>query len=694
VAPKPNQTPSIMSQIRKNGDFIMAGAVLGLILIMILPVPPFLMDFLLAGSIGISILLFLAVLYAAKPVELSIFPTLLLVVTVFRLALNVASTRLILLGGHDGSAAAGKIIEAFGQFVVGGNFAVGLVVFSILVIINFMVITKGAGRVAEVAARFTLDAMPGKQMAIDAELNSGLIDEQMAKQRRIDVSKESEFYGAMDGASKFVRGDAIAGIIITVINIVGGAFIGVIQNDMSFMHAAQVYTILTIGDGLVGQIPALVVSYSAGLLVTRVDDDENEQLHEQFGKQLFRSPRTLGVAAVALSSFAIIPGLRLPFLTIGAGLGLIAWQLHRNPNVMELPEEPSDAPPKEARPEDLLPVEPLAIEVGVDLLYLVDERHGGELLQRIQRTRNQFAQDFGVVLPPINLRDNLRLEAGEYNFLLRGEKIGSATLHARKHIALDPGSARGKLQGIQTTDPVFGLPSFWINEGQVLRAQALGYTVVDVPTVLTTHFVELMHNYAHELYDANQLDRTLDRVSQTNGKLVETLIPEMLSRQTVLRVFRSLIREGLSVRDSTTILETLADYAPKTKEPDILVEFVRQRLCRHITRRFADEEGIVHYVGFDPSVENALLQGLQTNDSGTPNLIVDPAIAQNLFTTIKDMTENFSGPSQAVVLAPPLARGALRRMLERVLPRVVVLSSAELLPSVNLDRIGQVSLNA
>ena len=696
VAGNPKTPPTLMSRLANNGDFLMAAGVLGLVLVMVMPMPPQLLDLLLASSIGLSILLFLTVLYAKRPVDLSIFPTLLLIATVLRLALNVASTRLILLKGHGGSEAAGKIIEAFGQFVVGGNFAVGLVVFSILVIINFVVITKGAGRVAEVAARFTLDAMPGKQMAIDAELNSGLIDEQIAKKRRAEISKESEFYGAMDGASKFVRGDAIAGIIITVINVVGGAFIGVIQNDLSILEAAQIYTILTIGDGLVGQIPALIVSTAAGLLVTRVDGDDESQLHEQFGSQLLSNPRVVSVAAIFLASFAIIPGLRIPFLTIGGALGWIAFQLYRNPPVPESEEDapPPSTDPNDARPEDLLPVEALSIEVGVDLLYLVDDRNGGELLQRIQRTRNQFAQDFGIVLPPINLRDNLRLESGEYSFQLRGEEIGGAKLHARKQLALDPGNARGSLQGIKTIDPVFGLPSYWISDAQVLKAQTLGFTVVDVPTVLTTHFVELMNTFAHELYDTNQLDRTLERVTQTNPKLVEELVPEMLSRQTVLRVFRSLIREGLSVRDSTTILEALSDYALKTKDPDVLVEFVRQRLSRHITRRFADEEGIIHYVGLEPQMENVLLQGLQTQDGSAPNLIVDPTVAQTLFTAIQDLTENFSGPSQAVVLAPPLARGALRRMLERVMPRVVVLSSAELLPTVSLDRIGQVSLNA
>ena len=670
----------------------MALGVLGLVLIMILPMPSWILDFLLALSIGLSILLFLTVLYANKAVDFTAYPTLLLVATIFRLALNVASTRLILLKGHEGPSSAGKIIEAFGQFVVGGNFAVGLVVFSILVIINFVVITKGAGRVAEVAARFTLDAMPGKQMAIDAELNSGMIDEMMAKKRRSEISQESEFYGSMDGASKFVRGDAIAGIIITVINIVGGAFIGVIQNNMSILDAAQVYTILTIGDGLVGQIPAIIVSTAAGFLVTRVEDDDEQQLHSQFGAQLLNQPRVIGMLACALAGFAIIPGLRLPFLTLAAIAGWYAWQLRNAPDVEDLETDIDEDADKEAKPEDLLPVEPLAIEVGVDLLYLVDDRHGGELLQRIQRTRNQFAQEHGMVLPPIHLRDNLRLESGEYLFLLRGEEIGRSVLHARKQLALDPGNARGTLPGIQVTDPVFGLPAFWIGDNQVLQAQTKGYTVVDVPTVLTTHFVELMNSYAHELFDAAQLDRTLERVSQSNPKLIEDLIPEVLSRQAVLRVFRNIIREGLSVRDAHTIVEALADYSRKSRDPDVLTDFVRQRLARHITHRYADPEGVIHYVGFEPEAENILMQGLQSAEGGVPNLIIEPTVAQDLFSNIQEMTESYTGPTQAVVLAPPLARGALRRMLERVLPRVVVLSSAELLPTVNLDRIGVVSL--
>jgi flagellar biosynthesis protein FlhA len=690
--------PTLLQRISAQGDYALAAGVLGLLVLMVAPVPAWLLDILLAGSIGLSLLLFLTTLYSRRPVDFSLFPSLLLVATVFRLGLNVASTRLILLTGHSGTDAAGQIIQAFGQFVVGGNFIVGLVVFSILVVINFVVITKGAGRVAEVAARFTLDAMPGKQMAIDAELNAGLIDEHTARRRRNEISREADFYGSMDGASKFVRGDAIAGIIITVVNVVGGALIGVVQQDMNLADAAQAYIILTIGDGLVGQVPALIVSTAAGLLVTRVDDGEDaEAYHNRFGAQLLRQPRVLAMASATLFALALIPGLTVPFVIVGGTVGWLAWtQWTSQSNTAlaaaeaEEAAELADAP--KASPEQMLPVEPLAIEVGVDLLYLVDERQGGELLQRIQRTRTQFAQDLGVVLPSVHLRDNLMHAPGDYTIMLRGEVIGRASVHARKHLALDPGGVSAPLKGVPGKDPVFGLDAWWISDGQITDAQSTGYTVVDVPTVLTTHFVELMQQHAHELFDMVQLNAVLERVSETNPKLVEDLVPEPLTRQVVLRVFRNLIKEGLSTRDATTILEALADYAPRTRDPDVLTEFVRQRMARHITRRFADEAGTVHYIALGRNAEGAILRGLQSQDGAAPNLVLEPGVAQILFTEIQRQTESYAGASPAVVLAPPLARGALRRMLERVLPRVVVLSSAELLPTVSLERAGVIEV--
>ena len=688
------QTKTIIERISEQGDSVLAAGVLALLAIMLIPLPPFILDMLLASSISLSLLLFVASLYAKKPVEFSVFPTLLLVATVLRLALNVASTRLILLNGAEGEGSAGQIIAAFGDFVVGGNYVVGAIVFTILVIINFVVITKGSGRVAEVAARFTLDAMPGKQMAIDAELNSGLIDEHVARNRRAEVTREADFYGAMDGASKFIRGDAIAGIVITLINIFGGAFIGVFQNDMGLAEATQTYVLLTIGDGLAGQVPALIVSTAAGILVTRVNDTQGRSLHRQISGQLLNNPRVLALVSACMLAMAMIPGLRLPFLTLGSGIGYLAWTWRNVEPQTDAPLPEEIEPAREPTPKDLLPVEPLAIEVAGDLLYLVDERHGGELLQRIKRIRNQFAQDLGLVVPPVHLRDNLALGNGEYRILLRGEEIGTGILFPRQHLALDPGTAFGKLQGIEATDPVFGLPSWWILDGHVLKAQQLGFTVVDVPTVLSTHVVELIQVHGHELLDGRQLDDTLERISQVDKRLVEELVPDRLPRQALLKVFRNLVKEDVSVRDSQTIIEALSDYAGRTSDPDVLTEFVRQRLSRHITRRFMDEDGAIHCIQLGSTAETAILRGLTSNDGNAPNLILDPDVARDVIVQVRDLSEQYSGGGQAVLLCPPLARGAMRRMLERVLPRITVLSSAELMPTAQLRAVGTIELGA
>jgi flagellar biosynthesis protein FlhA len=677
-----------------RGDFLLAIGVVGLLFVMMVPLPPVLLDMLLAASVSFAMLLFLTAIYARKPVEFSVFPILLLVATVFRLALNVASTRLILLRGGDGSAAAGKVIEAFGQFVVGGNYAVGTVVFIILVVINFVVITKGAGRVAEVAARFTLDALPGKQMAIDAELNAGIIDETVAKARRSEITREADFYGAMDGASKFIRGDAIAGVVITLVNVIGGIFIGTIQQGMPVEEAVQTYLILTIGDGLAGQVPALVVSTAAGLLVTRVADITDRPLHAQVAGQLLSSGRVLWLASLSVALFATIPGLRVPFAVMAMGLAALAFRRGRMDAEPERPAiEAPPTTPHEAGPEDLLDVQPLAIEVAVDLLYLVDARQGGELLQRIQKVRKQFAKDAGLVLPLVHLRDNMRIGNGEYRIMLRGEVVGSGRLYPRQHLALDPGTAAGKIKGIAANDPIFGLPAWWILDHAVLRAQALGYTVVDVPTILTTHFVELMHQHGHELLDNAQLDKRLDQVAKTNARLVEDLVPDPLPRTSVLRVLRNLVREGLSIRDTTTILEALGEYASKSSDPDVLTEFVRQKLARHITHRYTDDDGAIHVVGLGPRAEDAVLRALQSADGRAPMLMLEPNTARVLITRIREHVESYPGPGSAVVLCPPLARGAFRRLLERVLPRIPVISSAELLATAQLQTVGIVDLD-
>jgi len=682
----------MLARFQDRGDIFLAIAVFGLLSIMVVPLPAIILDMLLAGSICLAILLFLGALFANKPVDFSVFPTVLLVATVYRLALNVASTRLILLNGGDGDRAAGRVIETFGQFVVGGNFVVGGIVFVILVLINFVVITKGSGRIAEVAARFTLDAMPGKQMAVDAELNAGLIDETTAKRRRSEISREADFYGAMDGASKFIRGDAVAGIVITIVNVVGGVFIGMVQQGMTPQDAAVTYTILTIGDGLAGQMPALIVSTAAGLLVTRVDDSESQNLSSQLASQLFQNPRVLGLGAALLGCIALIPGLRLPFLLAAGATGLLAWRVRDGAPTPKRKSKGAADRPREQRPEDLLPVQGLAIEVAVDLVYLVDERQGGELLQRVQKIRNQFAKDAGLVLPPVHLRDNLELSNGEYRVLLRGEPIGQGMVQPRAQLALDPGTAREKINGMPTTDPVFGLPAYWIMDRQVLEAQAAGYTVVDAPTVLTTHLVELMSSHGYELYDGAQLDQALEQIQARHPKLVDDLIPDPMPRTALLRVFRNLLKEGLSVRDSQTILEALADYAHRTRDPDVLTEFVRQRMARHISGRFA-EQNTLKIVQLEADVEDAILRGLQTAEGGAPTLQLDPKHARSLILGIRDQVERYPGPGQAVVLCPPLARGALRRLLERALPRVTVLSSAELLPTIQLDTVGRVALS-
>ena len=679
-----------LQKLQSQSDAVFAVGLFGLMGIMIMPLPPIALDLLLVTSISVALLVFLLTVYAKRPIEFSVFPTLLLVTTVFRLALNVASTRLILLNGGEGDAAAGKVIDSFGRVVVGGNYVVGLVVFIILVVINFVVITKGAGRVAEVAARFTLDAMPGKQMAIDAELNAGHIDEITARKRRNDVAKEADFYGAMDGASKFIRGDAIAGIIITLVNIVGGIIIGVLQMEMGMGEATKTYTLLTIGDGLVGQIPALIISAAAGMLVTRVVKDADQGLDKDMGQQLFGAPRVLGILSAILLCMTLMPGVRIPFLIMSIFFGALAYQLSR---VNELPAPKGggdgDEPvaPALARPEELLDLEPLSMEVGIDLVYLVDQRKGGELLERIQRIRNQFAQDLGVVLPAVHLRDNLRLEKNEYVLLMRGEEIGRGKVHARQHLAIDPGDASGDIRGIKTVDPVFDLEAYWIPDTQVLKAQSSGYTVVDVPTVLATHLTELMHIHAHELYDMAQLSHMLERMGDRSPKLVEDLVPDVLPRQVLLKVFRNLVREGISARDSQTILEALGEYAPKTKDADLLTEFVRQRLARHISSRFSDEDGTIHYLALGPGAEEAITQSLQTTEAGGMNLVLSPDVARILISKVKDAAEANSNMGTVVLLAPPLARGPLSRLIEKVVPRLPVLSPAELIPTVKLDRV-------
>lgn len=679
-------------------DVALAMGMVSFLLIMIIPLPPVMMDMLIAVSVSISLLVLLTTFYVVKPVQFSIFPMLLLATTLYRLSLNVASTRLILLGGAAGEGAAGQIIRAFGQVIVGGSYVVGLVVFVILVTINFIVITKGAGRIAEVSARFTLDAMPGKQMAVDAELNAGMINESQARARRDEIMREADFYGAMDGASKFIRGDAIAGIVITLINILGGIIIGVVQEGLSLADAAQIYTTLTVGDGLVSQIPALVISSAAGMLVTRVNTNEDTDLPSQYAEQLFGSYRPMALLSGGLFSLTLVPGLTIPFAIMGTGAAVAAYRSYRReqdgplqPLIEDL-EPGAGAGNDEVPVEQLLRVEPLAIELGVDLINLVDEKRAGNLVERIQRIRRQVAEDIGLLVPPVHLRDNLRHEGGEYSILLRGEEIAKGKVFARQYLAINPGDVTAPIKGINTQDPVFGLDAHWIVEDSRLAAQNAGYTVVDVATVITTHLSEIVGQYGQELFGRQQLADLLERVQTANPRLVEELIPEQLTRSAVMRVCRNLLRERVSIRDATTILEALADHAPRLKDPDVLTEFVRQRLARHITRRYSDENGVIHYIGLAPDTEDAISAGLHGGDGGAMNLSLDPNDARRLLTSLRTAAERWRGGSDLVILSPPLARGPLRKLTEKVVPRVPVLSPAELLPTVRLERVLAVSI--
>ena len=660
----------------------------------VVPVRPWTMDALLAMSVGIGLLVFLLTFYVAQPLEFSVFPTVLLFTTLYRLSLNVASTRLILLHGHEGSDAAGHLIETFGHLMVAGDFVVGLVIFILLVIINFFVITKGAGRIAEVAARFTLDALPGKQMAIDADLSSGLISEDEARQRREDVALESDFYGAMDGASKFIRGDAIAGILITGINIIGGLSVGVVRHGISLGEATNVYTILTVGDGLVSQIPALIISVAAGVIVTRVGGGRG-RLDTQISEQFLSNPKVLAALAVLLGGLLLIPGFRVPFLILGLGVAFLAWRASRS--LKEKAEAEKKARPGRATPrevvepvDELLSVDALSMEVGYDLVALADPARGGDLNERVQRLRRQLAKDTGVLVPPIHIRDNVQLKPGEYRVSLRGTEVARGEILPRHMLAIDPGNVRQPIRGTPGKEPAFGLDATWIKPEQVAEARKSGYTVVDPPTIITTHLSEVIKGYSSELVNRQDLQRILDAVARTHPRVVDDLIPTTLSLGVVLRVLRNLLDENVSVRDMLTILETLADEGERTKDPEELTEAVRRRMARQLTRQFEDDRGHLRCLVLHPAVEERLRDGLRTDDGGS-HLAVDPGFLRDLVQNIGRAVERHArGDSFPVVLASPALRRPLRRLLERALPSVGVLSSGEIAPTAQIENLGMI----
>ena len=666
---------------------LMGVGVIAILMVMVVPLPPLVIDLLLSLSITVAIVILLMSMFVLKPLEFSVFPSVLLTVTLFRLSLNVASTRLILLHGSEGTGAAGQVIKAFGTFVVGGNYVVGLVVFTVLTLINFVVITKGATRIAEVAARFTLDAMPGKQMSIDADLNAGLISETDARRRRSEIEREADFYGAMDGASKFVRGDAIAGVVIIFINIVGGLIIGVLQQGMDITDAARNYTLLTIGDGLVTQVPALIISTAAGMLVTRSTSSSN--LGQDITEQLFVQPKAIGTAAAILFFFALIPGMpKVSFLLIAAGAGLLAWRLVRAAPAVQESAEAEAAPPSAIETVDLLlPLDLLEIEVGYGLIGYVDVAQGGELLQRIKSLRRQLAVEMGFVIPAIHIRDNLQLKPNQYTVILKGVEIARGELLPGHWLALTSDKTP-RVKGIETKEPAFGLPAVWIAEKEKESVQARGVVVVDPATVVTTHLTEIVKAHADELLGRQEVQSLIDNLAKTYPRVVEELIPKVVSAGTLHRVLQRLLRERISIRDLLTVLETLADYAPLTKNIDILTGYVRQALARTITKQYRDSEGGITVVMLSPEIEDKISQSVQHTEYES-YLSVDPNWVQKVVRGVQKFLGTFASRGlQPIVLCSPGARIHFRKVLEKFVPNIIVLSHNEITHDVNIKSLG------
>jgi len=647
---------------------------------MVLPLPPFLLDLFFTFNIALAIVVLLSAMYTERPLDFAVFPTVILLTTLLRLSLNVASTRVVLLHGHGGTDAAGKVIQAFGEFLIGGNFAVGLVVFSILVVINFVVITKGAGRIAEVSARFTLDAMPGKQMAIDADLNAGLIGEDEARRRRAEIAAESDFFGAMDGASKFVRGDAIAGILVLFINIVGGLCIGMLQHDLSFAQASNNYVLLAIGDGLVAQIPALVISTAAGLVVSRVG--KGEATGKQLMSQLTRRPEALVIASVLLAVLGLIPGMpNVAFLLLASALGFTArWLLRRTRAAAAAPAAPVAATTPESSDvswDDLVPVDVLGIEVGYRLIPLVDKGQDGELLKRIKAIRRKFAQDIGFLPPAVHIRDNLELPPNAYRITLKGVAIGEGECRTNQYLAIDPGRASGALQGIATKDPAFGLPATWIDAGQRDHAQAMGYTVVDAGTVVATHLSTIVHNQAGALLGRQETQSLLDQVAKTSPKLVEELTPKLLPLSSVQRVLQNLLDEGVHVRDLRTILETLTDHAGRTQDTNELTSAVRVALGRAIVQHLFGTNAEIAVIALEPELERVLQQVLAVG--GAEGAGIEPDLAETLAREVAAAMQRQEALGHpAVLLVPDRLRLPLARLVRRSVPNLRVLAHSEI----------------
>ena len=675
-----NGTLTLQSVLGRAGLQQLAGPVLILMILsmMVLPLPPFMLDLFFTFNIAISVIVMLVAINVLKPLDFSVFPTVLLVTTLLRLSLNVASTRIVLLEGHTGPGAAGQVIEAFGHFLVGGNYAVGLVVFTILVIINFVVITKGAGRVAEVAARFTLDAMPGKQMAIDADLNAGLIGEDDARKRRATIADEANFFGSMDGASKFVRGDAVAGILIMLINVVGGLFVGVLQHDLDVGTAARTYTLLTIGDGLVAQIPALIISIAAGMVVTRVGDTQD--VSQQFLGQLFSNPKVIGLTAAIIGLLGLIPGMpNFVFLLLASALGVLAWDMDKRLRVAKpLPVTVAPmvaAESQEASWADVASLDVLGLEVGYRLIPLVDKAQDGELLRRIRGIRKKFAQEIGFLVSPVHIRDNLELKPNAYRILLKGVEIGQGEAFPGSLLAINPGRVAGQLPGTVTKDPAFGLPAVWIDTGLREQAQAYGYTVVDASTVSATHLNHLILSHAAELLGRQETQALLDHLAKEIPKLVEDLVPKILPLGVLQKVLQNLLEEGIHIRDMRTIIETIAENATRTQDADTLTAQVRIALGRSIIQQLYPSGDEMQVMSLEPQLERVLLQAIA---GGGDNASIEPSLAETLIretATAAQRQEELGLP--AVLLVSGNLRLLLSRFLRRGISQLKVLAHGE-----------------
>lgn len=678
-----------LGYMAKYSDIAIAGVAVLIVGMMILPIPHWLLDILLCANIALSLSILLVSMYTSEPLAFSSFPSLLLMTTLFRLSLNISATRQILL-----QADAGSVIRAFGQVVVGGNYVVGIVIFILLVIIQFVVITNGAGRVAEVAARFTLDAMPGKQMAIDADLNAGIIDEQMAQQRRKDISREADFYGAMDGATKFIRGDAIAAIIMIVVNILGGFAVGVLQKNMDIMQALQTYTLLTVGEGLVTQVPALLVSTATGLMVTK--NGAKESLGMELMSQVLSSPKALAITACVFVAMFIVPGMpKMPLLFAATVIGLLAYFLASSAKQVEEEAKIKAAKPVEgpAVPEqmtDLIGVDPLALEIGYGLIALADPKQGGELLDRITLLRKQAVTDKGILVPAIRVRDNVQLTPNQYMIKLRGIEIAQGEVYPGQFLAMNPGGAMEKLTGLDTIEPAFGLPATWISESQRMFAEVAGYTVVDPTTVLITHVTEIVHKHAAELLTRQETQQLIEAAKTDAPTVVSELIPDIMGIGDIQKVLQNLLIERISIKDIVAILESLADYASATKDTDVLTEYVRQRLSLAICRQHQGMDGKLTVFAFHPAVEQIITDNIRQTELGF-RLIINPDMVQKLLSAIQEQVENLSQRGFApVALCSPRTRLHIRRLVEQSFPMLAALSYAEIAPDIDVDSIGMV----